>query len=452
MNTTYEHLTKCPDEEYDCTSCGVIQDKSAYWTPPLYFQHSNGQVEMVENVGGMLAYYLFYLDDLKPFPEGFQMIAGDPTYRNFTGPFPDEELSLWPTDPTDQFFLKQRAIGFNCLNYGKQPEASLYRHVFPTKEEMDNNCVDGLRLEMAFPSCGTGEIDSHDHRSHVAYPSLVKEGNCPEGYDVHYPFLFFETIFATQKFAGMPGQFILSTGDPVGASYHADFMMGWDSAEFLGEAINTCTSPSGQVQDCPLFTLQSDSDAAKCTFAMPKDLEEDDCHGPRDGLPVGVPIQYGPEAATKYPVAGAYGGGSTVKTSTIPHTSAPSTFTPSAPAYSPVNPAVTSTAQGGIVVAPDSIISSTSISSTSTSSSCSSSTITSAPISSASDTPDITTTWITKGSEVWEMVVQEVDLTVTATATAPAPAGYGAPPTYGAPPPSYEHKRHLDKHAHHHRI
>ena len=38
-----------------CTSCAVAQDKSAYWTPALYFMHTNGSAELVEEVGGMLA-------------------------------------------------------------------------------------------------------------------------------------------------------------------------------------------------------------------------------------------------------------------------------------------------------------------------------------------------------------------------------------------------------------
>lgn len=40
----------------DCTSCEVSQDKSAYWTPALYFQAANGEFTLVEQVGGMLAY------------------------------------------------------------------------------------------------------------------------------------------------------------------------------------------------------------------------------------------------------------------------------------------------------------------------------------------------------------------------------------------------------------
>jgi hypothetical protein len=68
----------------------------------------------------------------------------------------------------------------------------------------------------------------------------------------------------------------------------------------------------------------------------------------------------------------------------------------------------------------------------------------------------VTTTWVTKDNAVWEMVIVEVDVVVTATVSAPAApptaststAPY-APPSYGSPP-SYQHKRHLDKHAHHH--
>lgn len=171
----------------------------------------------------MLAYYQALLDDVQAYEEGFKMVAGDPWIRNFTGPFPDTELSFWPTDASgddEQFFLQQRALGFNCLNYDIDPEPSLYRHIMPSKDYLDANCKDGLRLELAFPSCGNGSMDSADHKSHVKYPSLVKEGNCPDGYDTHYPFLFYETIWGTDAFAGEPGDFFLSYGDPVGTGYH----------------------------------------------------------------------------------------------------------------------------------------------------------------------------------------------------------------------------------------
>lgn len=39
----------------NCTSCAVTQDRSAYWTPALYFVDGSGKTELVQNVGGMLA-------------------------------------------------------------------------------------------------------------------------------------------------------------------------------------------------------------------------------------------------------------------------------------------------------------------------------------------------------------------------------------------------------------
>lgn len=365
------------------------------------------------------------------------MIAGNDSYRHFEGPFPDIALSDWPTDPVDQFFLQQRALGFNCLNYAKDPEPSLYRHNFPPKEYMDANCLDGLRLELAFPSCGTGALDSPDHSSHVAYPSLVKEGNCPEGYDVHYPFLFFETIWNTYAFAGEDGRFLLSMGDPSGCGYHGDFMMGWPSAKFLQDALDTCTNESGEISDCPLFTIQSDEVGAECTFPMPSVLDDDNVMGPRNGLPVDVPIQYGPANATEYPVAGRTG----VSTSSMAVSSAPSTFSEGPTlSYTAANPSVTSTAQGGIIVDAATSIASSAASvwsssdgASSAASAPSSSVTAAASLDDAGSSPEIvSTTYMTSGNEVVEMVIEEVDVTVTAT------------PSAGA-----KHRRHLQKHLHH---
>ena len=37
-----------------CTTCAVLEDMSAYWTPPLMFSHANGSIEIVPQVGGMV--------------------------------------------------------------------------------------------------------------------------------------------------------------------------------------------------------------------------------------------------------------------------------------------------------------------------------------------------------------------------------------------------------------
>lgn len=283
-----------------CTSCGVKEDLSAYWTPALYFRYTNGTTALVETVGGMLVYYLLNGDNIKAFPPNFRMIAGDQYLRDFPWPVPDPEKSSWSGDQVSQLALSQKALGFNCLNYNKAPEPSLYRHTMPSKQFLDENCPDGLRLELMFPSCWDGKnTDSEDHKSHVAYPSLVNDGTCPEGFETRLPGLFFETIVNTYAFKDEEGEFIFSTGDPTGCGYHGDFIQGWDP-DTLQQAVDTCTSLSGRVEDCSVFTLQGDDEASQCKFEVPDVLSSENILVNQEGLPGKVPIQRGPERASKY--------------------------------------------------------------------------------------------------------------------------------------------------------
>ncbi|KAF2851877.1 hypothetical protein T440DRAFT_46390 [Plenodomus tracheiphilus IPT5] len=292
----------------DCTSCQFGDDKSAYWTPSLHFAHENGKTEIVPQVGGMLAYYLLLGEDIKAFPKDFQMLAGDSRLRNFTGPVPDPPTSSWTADDMTQLALGQKAIGMNCLNYNKAPEGSRYRHFLPTKDYMDDNCANGIRAEIMFPSCWNGkDVTSEDHKSHVAYPSLIDGGNCPDDFPVRLPSLFYETIWNTYAFKGEAGQFVWSNGDPTGYGYHADFINGWN-IDTLQSAVDTCTNPSGRVEDCPIFAsnLQSEFKQAQCKIQeIPSMLDDDNCAGPANGLCGNVPVQYGPEyAAPLKPGAG----------------------------------------------------------------------------------------------------------------------------------------------------
>ncbi|KAK2763125.1 hypothetical protein FQN54_009761 [Arachnomyces sp. PD_36] len=281
----------------DCTSCAVKQDKSSYWAPALYFVHDNGAAELVEEVGGMLVYYLLNGDGPKAFPPGFRMLAGDKNQRNFTGPFPDPPLSSWSGDEISQFSLSQKALGFNCLNYDAPAEPSLYRHFLPEKSFLDQNCIDGVRFELMFPSCWNGkDLDSEDHKSHVAYPSLVKDGMCPEGFETRLVSLFYETIWNTYAFKDMPGKFVLANGDPTGCGYHADFIEAWEDG-VLESAVSQCTNPSGLVEDCPVFNLQDQNSQLQCKFPLPVDLQSEDYKTCPKGIPGGVKITPGPAYA-----------------------------------------------------------------------------------------------------------------------------------------------------------
>ncbi|KAI1768076.1 hypothetical protein GGR53DRAFT_34626 [Hypoxylon sp. FL1150] len=293
-----------------CTSCAVKQDMSAYWTPGVYFQDGDtGDFELVRQVGGMLSYYLIRGENVTAFPPGFQMISGSNYRRNYTlgdPKEPDPPQSDWAAlKQTSQADLEQRAIGFNCLDYSKAPEASLYRHYMPDKAWQDANCPDGLRLELAFPSCWNGELTAADHKSHMAYPDLVQDGTCPDTHPYRLVTLFYETIWNTTeqgRFLGRNGQFVISNGDPTGYGYHGDFMSGWDR-DFLQEAIDTCTNESGDIRDCALFVdqgpLQDDAKQTSCTFDVPAALAKENVLATNlPNLPGNIQIQSGPEAAT----------------------------------------------------------------------------------------------------------------------------------------------------------
>lgn len=168
-------------------------------------------------------YYFLNGENIQAFPKDFRMIAGDTKRRNYTvgnGDYqqPDPDKSLWRSlNQVTQGDLAQRALGFNCLDYSKAAEGSLYRHFLPSKDYIDANCPDGIRFELMFPSCWDGvNTDSDDHMSHVAYPDLVMNGDCPSDFPVRLPGLFYETIWDMAAFDSRDGIFVMSNGDPYG--------------------------------------------------------------------------------------------------------------------------------------------------------------------------------------------------------------------------------------------
>ncbi|KAJ9638649.1 hypothetical protein H2204_004125 [Knufia peltigerae] len=270
----------------NCTSCSITQDHSAYWAPRMYFQHSNGTFEMVPTSGGMTVYYFTegpgagFGAEVTAFPQNFRMIAGMSSKRTFVGPNPDTPMALWTDADRTQPSLMEKALGFNCLHYDHPPnEGALEVHYLRNKTYLDEFCDDGLRAEVMFPSCWNGkDLDSENHTTHVAYPNEVKYGACPDDYPVRLPVLFYETIYQTNLFTSVDGQFVFSNGDPTGLGYHGDFICGWDSG-LLQEAIDdsACTSSNstGLQEDCPLFNIQSQANATQCKLEMPEALQHE---------------------------------------------------------------------------------------------------------------------------------------------------------------------------------
>lgn len=72
--------------------------------------------------------------------------------------------------------------------------------------------------------------------------------------------------------------------------------MGWDE-DFLRSAVNTCTNLSGEITDCPLFTIQDPSVYGNCNITEPAALVSENVLSPVGSLPGNVPIASGPAYA-----------------------------------------------------------------------------------------------------------------------------------------------------------
>lgn len=269
-----------------CTTCQVTQDLSAYWVPQLYYVHENGTYESVDLVTGITVYYLSRGEagpagKVLAAPAGLKMIAGDPFRRSY-----------------NSSSVEDRAIGFSCLG-GSQPNYNQLSDI--------SNCPNGLRQEIFFPNCWDGvNLDSADHASHMAYSGDSGNGACPSTHPVKIVSLFYEVMWGIDYWKnswwnGTSPPFVFAQGDPTGYGSHADFMMGWDEA-FLQEALDTCTSSTGLIQDCPIFNIDYGA-PSQCEWEGTL-LTTENVKGTGGGLatlPGCNPVTWGPDEAPVHP-------------------------------------------------------------------------------------------------------------------------------------------------------
>ena len=123
-------------------------------------------------------------------------------------------------------------VSFACLD--AQPQAET--HGFA-----QTSCSSGLRLQIQFQSCWNGVDLYKPDNSHVAYLSQIDNGLCPPTHPIAFVHIFLETLYGVNQVPKETGgRFVLSTGDPTGYSYHADFQNGWYVAATLLHPLRTC--------------------------------------------------------------------------------------------------------------------------------------------------------------------------------------------------------------------
>ncbi|KZW02977.1 hypothetical protein EXIGLDRAFT_664593 [Exidia glandulosa HHB12029] len=290
LNVTFDGLRNSA-----CTSCEIANDKSNYWTPSLWFQDPTTKKFEPVNGGGILVYYLQrgdFATNLTTFPAGFRMLAGDMTLRS----------KKYAENEGSQGELRERAMKWSCLRY-TGGVTGYDGYGFP-----NTRCEAGFQSRLHMPNCWDGKnLDSADHRSHVAYMSIMDNGKCPDTHPVNLITMFYEQTWDTGDFdarwdpAVNRWPFVWSHGDPTGYGYHGDFVMGWDVNTLQGAIINcnnqTPDTAAGKAEGCSYFQMQTSDTAQKCSIAP---VINEPTSGVLDRLPGCVPIQDGPADAKVY--------------------------------------------------------------------------------------------------------------------------------------------------------
>ncbi|KAL1709772.1 hypothetical protein EV121DRAFT_276012 [Schizophyllum commune] len=246
-----------------CTSVPIREDKSNYWYPNGTFSLVDGNPVIID--------YLFSdeANSTTRFPDD----VSDPNLRTF-----------------DASSFAQQAVTYLCLQAGG---ASARFNELPR-----GACSNGIRSQINFPSCWDGKnVDSDDHRSHVAFLSTGPDnGTCDDpAFPYALPRIFMEVYWITQVWDAFrsisysPDQpFVFSNGDPTGYGYHADFVNGWEPAA-LKNALDYChCNPYGDPSCCVAQGLFTFDQEVKCYIT---DSVEEKVKGTLDRLPGANPVQ-----------------------------------------------------------------------------------------------------------------------------------------------------------------
>lgn len=210
------------------TTCtGGTANRSSYWAPAV-IDTATGAPVVPTDENALQAYYKTGYrgvpsDAVVDFPAGLRMIAG-----NSAGTTPGDMSSTW----------------FTCV--GTHPDDG--QPSFP-----DCQPGDLFVMHVQFPQCWDGvNLDSPDHRSHMAYAHNDNPGGCPASHPVPLPEV-------TQNFRFLVPASGMSTWrlasdmyeGPPGYSAHADWWNGWD-ADVFQRVIDNCYATG---LDCKMNNL-----------------------------------------------------------------------------------------------------------------------------------------------------------------------------------------------------
>ncbi|KAK4245453.1 hypothetical protein C7999DRAFT_34215 [Corynascus novoguineensis] len=282
-----------------CTTCSYAEDLSNYWTANLYFKAKNGSYKRVPQIpnrllfgdefttqtkGGFVVYYVSPgKGGVTAFKPGFRMLVGDAAQREQIGEGRKSQSCFRCYDGPD----------FGGDNAAPCADPTLDTEALPTKP-----CY-GIRSNILYPTCWDGKnLDSPDHKSHVAYPVTGAQtfdgrsvgGQCPDTHPVKIPQIMLEIVWDTTAFNNEEDwpedgsqPFVLSTGDTTGYGQHGDYVFGWK-----GDSLQRAMDGGCLGATCADLLTQTVEEANKCSVPERVDEDVDGWFDHLPGLPTPV--------------------------------------------------------------------------------------------------------------------------------------------------------------------
>ncbi|KAK0614874.1 hypothetical protein B0T17DRAFT_582536 [Bombardia bombarda] len=268
-----------------CTSCSFTQDLSNYWTAVMFFKAKNGTFQRVPQVGnggpqgslinkGGLDVYYIPSGKVTAFKPGFRMLAG-----NAANTDPKKVSSgnichrCWTSTSDNNFVGGAPCSGTDTVDIPQDTKCKM------------------IRQTIIFPTCWDGKnLDSPDHKSHVAYGSgsgANGGGSCPSTHPVKLPQIMYELMWNVSKFMDKSiwpdsGPALMYSMNLGGAAAHGDYVFGWKGDSLQKAMDKNCNLN----KDCPAagLTAQTPEKYNACTM---KQQAPEDVDGWLKALPMG---------------------------------------------------------------------------------------------------------------------------------------------------------------------